>query len=69
MAFDFRKLPRCGAKARSNGHQPCRQAAMVNGRCYFHGGATPIKHGFYAKQAIQERKKLQIFLKEALSLF
>ncbi len=64
MAFDFRKLPRCGAKARSNGYQPCRQAAMKNGRCYFHGGATPIKHGFYTKKAIQERRKLKNFLNQ-----
>lgn len=33
----------CGAKARTNNHQPCRRIAMANGRCYLHGGATP-KH-------------------------
>lgn len=31
----------CGAKARSNGHKPCRKPAMENGRCRFHGGLTP----------------------------
>lgn len=30
----------CGAKARTNGHQPCRRIAMANGRCNLHGGAT-----------------------------
>lgn len=33
----------CGAKARTNGHQPCRQPAMANGRCRLHGGLVP-KH-------------------------
>lgn len=33
----------CGAKARTNNHQPCRQSAMANGRCRLHGGLTP-KH-------------------------
>lgn len=51
MAFDFRRLPRCGAKARSNHHQPCRQAAMPNGRCYWHGGTMLIKHGHCTKNA------------------
>lgn len=50
MAFDFRKLTRCGAKARSNHHKPCRQAAMPNGRCYWHGGAMSIKHGHCTKE-------------------
>jgi hypothetical protein len=30
----------CGAKARTNGHQPCRRIAMANGRCHLHGGLT-----------------------------
>lgn len=33
----------CGARARTNGHLPCRQPAMENGRCRLHGGLTP-KH-------------------------
>ncbi len=33
----------CGAKARTNGHQPCRRIAMANGRCHLHGGMVP-KH-------------------------
>lgn len=36
-------LKLCGAKARTNGHQPCRQPAMANGRCRLHGGLVP-KH-------------------------
>lgn len=30
----------CGAKARSNGHQPCKRPAMANGRCRLHGGLS-----------------------------
>ena len=32
----------CGAKAKTNGHQPCRRIAMANGRCHLHGGKTPF---------------------------
>lgn len=43
----------CGAKTR--GGDPCQNAAGKGtdhvgvGRCRFHGGATPIKHGRYSK--------------------
>ncbi len=30
----------CGAKARTNGHKPCRRIACKNGRCHLHGGKT-----------------------------
>lgn len=33
-------LRECGAKARTNGNKPCRQPALANGRCRFHGGLT-----------------------------
>jgi hypothetical protein len=33
----------CGAKARTNNHQPCRRIPMANGKCHLHGGLTP-KH-------------------------
>lgn len=32
----------CGAKARTNGHRPCRRVAMANGRCHLHGGKVPM---------------------------
>lgn len=38
----------CGAKARTNGHKPCRRMAMSNGRCHLHGGMVP-KHNTGAK--------------------
>lgn len=38
----------CGAKARTNGHKPCRRIAMANGRCHLHGGLVP-KHNIGPK--------------------
>ena len=46
--------PICGAISRST-NQPCRNTAgkatnhVGQGRCKYHGGATPIKHGAYSK--------------------
>ncbi len=37
-------MPKCGAHAKTTG-LPCQQPAMGNGRCYFHGGATPKGDG------------------------
>lgn len=37
-AGDYLAAPRCGARARSG--SPCRQPAMRNGRCRFHGGKS-----------------------------
>jgi hypothetical protein len=62
----------CGAKSRSNNHEPCKLPPMENGRCRFHGGKTPIKHGYYTKKAILERRKLRFLLmnyKESLDQF
>lgn len=73
----FANIKRCGAKARQNGHKPCRQPAMANGRCRFHGGKstgpkTPegkirsaranYKHGMYSTEAILERRRMQLML-------
>lgn len=32
--------PRCGARSRQTG-LPCKQIALANGRCHWHGGRTP----------------------------
>lgn len=48
----------CGAKARTNGHQPCRRIAMANGRCHLHGGLVP-KHNLGPKtEAGKLRQKM-----------
>lgn len=54
----------CGAKARSNNGKPCRLSPLENGRCRFHGGLTPIKHGHYSKKAIAERREFRALLQE-----
>jgi len=47
-------LPICGAHSRTTG-KPCQNVAgkgtdhLGQGRCRYHGGATPIKHGLYSK--------------------
>ncbi|MFI0435968.1 MAG: HGGxSTG domain-containing protein [Parachlamydiaceae bacterium] len=73
----------CGAKARTNNHKPCRQPAMANGRCRLHGGLstgpkTPegkqqarlavLKHGFYTKIFIEERRQLHRLLHDQRKL-
>jgi uncharacterized protein YjcR len=65
---------RCGAKTRSG--KPCHSPA-VNGkkRCRMHGGAegsgapkgnrNALKHGRYTRKAIEERRALRKFMREA----
>ena len=63
------EIPKCGAKTRP-GH-PCGHYAMPNGRCRYHGGKStgakyphrPLKHGFYTKDAITERKMINELLR------
>jgi hypothetical protein len=62
--FDLKSLPRCCAKSRSNEDRPCKQAAMKNGRCYWHGGATKIKHGKETRQAHTERTRQRQVINE-----
>ena len=72
---------KCGAKARTNDHKPCRQPAMANGRCRLHGGKSigpkteegrkrmiqaNIKHGFYSAESIAERKHVSAIIKAAM---
>jgi hypothetical protein len=65
--------PRCGARSKRTG-KPCLGAAMLNGRCKFHGGKstgprTPEglarsrranwKHGHFSREAKAERQRLR----------
>jgi len=74
----FSNLKLCGAKTRSNGHKPCRQPAMANGRCRLHGGKSTgpkteegkrksalanLKHGLYTKDAVAEQKEYRAMLR------
>jgi hypothetical protein len=68
---------RCGAKTRSSG--ACRSPA-VHGkkRCRMHGGApgsgapranqSARKHGLFTREAIAERRQIQVLLGEARKL-
>jgi len=69
----------CGAKARQNNHQPCKQPAIKNKkRCRMHGGLSTgprtlegkmgsttasLKHSLYSKAAMLERSKIRMMLK------
>ena len=69
--------PRCGAKTRSGG--ACRSPA-VHGkkRCRMHGGAAGSgapranrnarKHGGFTRNALAERRQIQVLLGEARKL-
>ncbi len=68
------KSPRCGAKTRRG--TPC-QSPAVSGkrRCRMHGGApgsgapkgnkNALKHGLYTKEALEERRALRAFMRDA----
>jgi len=69
--------PRCGAKTRRG--SPCKAPAVQGKkRCRMHGGApgsgapkgnsNALKDGFYTKSAIEERRALRKFIREAEAL-
>jgi hypothetical protein len=65
----------CGAKAKHNGKQ-CRQFAMKNGRCYYHGGKStgakkphrPIKHGLRTSDSEKINKMVNELIRESKQL-
>jgi len=63
----------CGARAKHNG-QSCRQFAMKNGRCYYHGGRSTgakrpaTKHGQYTKEALELRKQSVTLVRDSKAL-
>ena len=63
----------CGARTRKGGK--CRQLAMPNGRCYFHGGKSRsgmdhgrYKEGNFTKEAIAERRKISELMRMSREL-
>ena len=69
--------PRCGARTRSGGS--CRSPAVSGRRrCRMHGGAPESgapranqnarKHGLFTRDAIAERRQIQVLLAEARKL-
>ncbi len=72
--------PRCGAKARTTGGNPCQAPAMKNGRCRMHGGkatgpttldgharlaAAHTTHGYYTPENRAERRRIAALKAEA----
>jgi len=65
----------CGAKAKHSG-KPCRQFAMKNLRCFYHGGKStgartphrPIKHGMRTKEAEALNKRINSLIKDSKKL-
>jgi hypothetical protein len=68
---------RCGAKTRSG--RPCRSPAVSGKRrCRMHGGApgsgapcgnkNALKSGLCTREALEERRRLRDFLRQARSL-
>lgn len=68
----------CGAKAKGTG-KPCQRSPCKNGRCHLHGGKSTgakteegkmrhrlsiWKHGYYSKEAIEERRLFKEIVKE-----
>jgi hypothetical protein len=73
---------RCGASRKYDGC-PCRQPAMVNGRCRLHGGKSTgartaegaerarqavLRHGFYTAAARSERRQARSALSQLQAL-
>lgn len=69
--------PICGAKSKRTGN-PCKLYPCRNGRCHLHGGKSTgaktkagklrqkmasWKHGYYSKEAIEERQQVREFIK------
>ena len=69
----------CGAKAKSNGGQPCRAIALSNGRCHYHGGRSTgprteagklrnklhsLTNGLLTREAIEERRRCNALRRE-----
>lgn len=70
-ALEALKLaPKCGAHCRTTG-EPCKNAAMKNGRCRMHGGKStgrPVTHGLTTREARAERKERTALMREVRSL-
>ena len=69
---DLSQLPRCSAKAKSTGKQ-CRQPAMKNGKCHWHGGKSTgapagnnnaFRHGLYCKEVLAKRSRIKLLIRE-----
>jgi len=68
MTFPMQSL--CGAHARTTG-EPCRGAAMPNGRCRMHGGKStgrPVVTGEFTNAAKARRAQLRKLIRDLKGL-
>ena len=66
----FENVKKCGAKSKRTG-KPCRQPAMANGRCRFHGGKSkgrPITRGQWTREAISQRREITTLIRKMKEL-
>jgi hypothetical protein len=73
---DLSLLPRCTAMAKNSGNQ-CKQPAMANGKCHWHGGKSTgapqgnknaLRHGLYCKEVLAKSRRLRTLLVECKKL-
>ena len=57
------ELPKCGAKRRSDGGT-CRNPALPNGRCRFHGGRTPKGKDWHKVQLVNPARSIELLEKK-----
>ncbi len=77
--FDLKGVKKCGARSR-NSLRLCKQPAMKNGRCRFHGGMSTgprtekgleasrrarFKHGLYSRGHIKIKREAKSILDSA----
>ena len=58
MGRDYGEHGRCEAKSKTTGERCKQPATDSRGKCHYHGGATPIEHGFYSDLMDDEDKAL-----------
>jgi hypothetical protein len=68
-SYPMHRAPRCLARTRRD--TLCQTAAMANGRCRMHGGASlsgrqhgRYRTGFHTRAAIAERRRLRELMAE-----
>lgn len=70
---DLSALPRCDAIAKHS-QERCKQPAMANGKCRFHGGKStgpPVgnknafRHGLYTAEVMKEKKAIAKLIRNA----
>ncbi|HLB41992.1 MAG: hypothetical protein A3F13_04910 [Gammaproteobacteria bacterium RIFCSPHIGHO2_12_FULL_40_19] len=73
--YAFDNAPRCGARTKRNGGNPCRSPAVRGkNRCRIHGGSkgsgaksgnqNALKHGYSTNEAKSQRQNVRALIKQ-----